>query len=138
VPGGRFALSSVVLLANLRASPRCLPADRRGCFTEGNYGASSRSWPTTTTERAPLEQLAELTDELRRTHLMGSSSMELPLIGLLRTSLRIPCISRGGTSSRLLGVDGCLKVSDERASTMLEDRQVGQEHKRLWRLRSGR
>jgi hypothetical protein len=53
--------------------------------------------------------------------------------------LRILCISRGCTSSRLLGVDGCLKVFDERVSTiMLEDRQVGQEHKRLWRLRSGR
>jgi hypothetical protein len=58
-------------------------------------------------------------------------------IGFLRISLRIPCISRGGTSSRLLGVDGCPKLSDERASTMLEDRQVGQEYKQLWRLRSG-
>lgn len=66
MPDSRFALRSAVLLANLRASPRCLLADRRGCFTEGKYGASSRSSPTTTTEHAPLEQLAELTDELRR------------------------------------------------------------------------
>ena len=69
---------------------------------------------------------------------MSTSSMELRPIGFLRTSLRILCISRGGTSSRLLGVDGCLKASDERASTMLEDRHVGQEHKQLWRRRSAR
>ena len=73
---------------------------------------------------------------------MGASSSVSSsnrLLGFLRISLRILCISRGCTSSRLLGVDGCLKVFDERVSTiMLEDRQVGQEHKRLWRLRSGR
>src|SRR5215212_541785 len=49
------------------------------------------------------------TANLRELFFMSTSSMELRLIDLLRTSLRIPCMSRGGTSSRLLGVDGCLK-----------------------------
>ena len=64
--GGRPALRSGVFLANLRASPKCLLADGRGCYTEGKYGASSRSSPTTFTEREPSEWLVELTNELPR------------------------------------------------------------------------
>jgi hypothetical protein len=33
VSGGRPALRSGVFLANLRASPRCLLADGRGCYS---------------------------------------------------------------------------------------------------------
>jgi hypothetical protein len=66
--GGDAADRSVALrsglLANLRTSPRYLLTDCRRCYTEGKYGVSFRSTPTTSTERAPLARLAELTDEL--------------------------------------------------------------------------
>jgi hypothetical protein len=65
VPGGRLALRSGVL-AKLRASSRYLLTNGRRYYTEGKYGASSQSTPTTSTEHDPLERLAELTDDLPR------------------------------------------------------------------------
>ena len=64
--------------------------------------------------------------------------IEVRIFGLLRSSLRIPCISRGGTSSRLPGVDEHLKSFGERVSMMLEERLTHQEHNRMWQLRGGR
>ena len=61
--GDRLALRSEVLV-NLHASPRCLLTNGCRYYTEGKFGASFRSTPTTSTEHAPLERLAELPNEL--------------------------------------------------------------------------